>query len=839
MSSQVIQIGIDLGTTNSEIAANVKGKIEIIKNSEGDEYTPSVFGFDKAKNKVVGKRACEKLFHYATEEEVKNYKAEVKRLMGTSESYHFDRVSKDLNPEEISAEVLIYLKESALKRYPDIETNSVVISIPACFSALEAEATKRAGNLAGFEHVVLIQEPIAAAMAYGFSNTENEHWLVYDLGGGTFDVALISSQDGTLSVKEHNGDNFLGGKDFDLAIVDQVLVPKIKEKYELSGFSRKNEKYRSTFAKLKHIAEQAKKYLSEEEKITIEIDNIVKDENGKEIYLTVDLSRKEFDELIEPMVQKTVKLAKKTIEESGVRSSSVKKIILVGGPTQIPYIRNQLSKKLKMEVDTSVDPLTTVAKGACIFAGSQRIPTDILSKSKKEKDKEKMEIQLHYDPMSSSEEESISGVITALQEEEDDHYLQIQSEGGYYTSTKLKIKNGKFIDTVAMEDGKSNLFWIFLFNSKGKPVSVYPDSFTITHGLSVGGAPIPHSVGVSLAKRDAQKDFCLTEEFFCFFDKGNILPLEKTEQFKTVKNLRKGDKGNVLPIKVYEGESDIPDRNIFICSLNLSGENIPYDLQEGTDIDVTISVSESRGVSVSAFIPSIDLSMPSVRGTIFDEKVDLAKLENDLKGEYERFHEVESSCTSEEKNELKHGLESASHSLKNALSDEDEKRKAHKELKDVQRSLDKLSSQKKMSTLKRDFEQNMEQVNELIDKFIEEADKKRNLGQLSALKKEGERAIRESDKALLVRIIEQLQDLGSHVLLSNPAFWVHRFNQLAEGDQAFIDQEQADYYIKKGKNAINLGEVEELKECVQQLSSLLPEEAQESIGTSISGITHQ
>lgn len=212
MTSQVIQIGIDLGTTNSSIAVNNKGKIEIIKNADRDEYTPSVFGIDKAKNKVVGRRAYEKLFQFSSEEDSKNYIAEVKRLMGTSEGYFFERLKKELTPEEISAEILKYLKESLLKTYPDFPTTAAVITIPAYFSTLQAEATKRAGNLAGFDYAVLLQEPIAAAMAYGFINSENDNWLVYDLGGGTFDVALISSKDGVLSVKGHSGDNFWVGK---------------------------------------------------------------------------------------------------------------------------------------------------------------------------------------------------------------------------------------------------------------------------------------------------------------------------------------------------------------------------------------------------------------------------------------------------------------------------------------------------------------------------------------------------------------------------------------------------------------------------------------------------
>ncbi|MDP3763874.1 MAG: Hsp70 family protein, partial [bacterium] len=237
-NQQNIQIGIDLGTTNSSVAINKNGNIEIVKKPGGVEYTPSVFGFDKAKNKVVGQKAYESFYKDASEEEIKNYKPEVKRLMGTSEKFHFNRANVDMGPEEISAEILKSLKEDILRKYPDFSTVAAVITVPAAFSVLQSEATKRAGNLAGFKHVVLLQEPIAAAIAYGFTNTKNENWLIYDFGGGTFDVALIASKDRALSVLGHNGDNFLGGKNFDLEIVDKVIVPKILEKFSINNFNR-------------------------------------------------------------------------------------------------------------------------------------------------------------------------------------------------------------------------------------------------------------------------------------------------------------------------------------------------------------------------------------------------------------------------------------------------------------------------------------------------------------------------------------------------------------------------------------------------------------------------
>ena len=231
-----IQIWIDLWTTNSAIAINKSGKTEIIKNFERDEFTPSVYWFDKAKNPLVWKRAYEKLYKYADNEDIWNFKSEIKRLMWTPEITYFPRVEKSMKAEDISAEILKYLKSTALKQYPDLETSWVVITVPAHFSTIESEATKRAGELAWFKKVVLLQEPIAAAIAYGFSADKNANWLIYDLWGGTFDTAIIQSMDGLLNILSSKGDNFLWWKDFDWVIVDKIFIPRILEKFNLLNF---------------------------------------------------------------------------------------------------------------------------------------------------------------------------------------------------------------------------------------------------------------------------------------------------------------------------------------------------------------------------------------------------------------------------------------------------------------------------------------------------------------------------------------------------------------------------------------------------------------------------
>jgi len=830
MATRHIQIGIDLGTTNSEIAINNGNSIEIVKNGFNDEYTPSVFGVDKSKNKNVGKKSYERLYKYASKEELSNNKAEVKRIMGTSETVRFERINVDLSPEEISSEILKSLKEDVLRKYPDFDTVSAVITIPAHFSVVQAEATKRAGNLAGFKYVVLIQEPIAAAIGYGFMNAKNENWLVYDLGGGTFDVALISAKDGHLTVVAQNGDNFLGGKDFDKLIIEKVLIPKIKEEFNCPDLIGNQ----VVFSKLKNLAEIAKIELTSYEQTNIQVENVGEDYDGKEIYLSIDFSRNDFEKLIKPLVDRTIKLSLETIKESGIKQTSIDKIILVGGPTMIPYVKERLEKDLKIQVDTSVDPLTIVARGACVYGVSQQVPEELVESDPVNKDA--FSIKLHFDSLSSDIETTVSGVIDDLRDIEEDYYIQIQSDSGTYSGAKIKIKNGKFFDTVTLDQNRTNLFWVYLFDSEGNAVPINPDSFTIIHGLSISGAPIPHSIGVGVVKKDFKTGIA-TEVFDKFFAKNSTLPLKDTKTYKTLRKLKKGDKDNVLPINVYEGESDRQDRNHRVCSLKLSGEKIPYDLPEGTAIDITIEVNESREVTVNAYIESIDLSVDA-RATMHDEELDIEQMRAELESQRARIENAKSNCSDSERRDLEHTFESADDSLDRAEDDLDEKRKASKQLKDLKSHLDSLERDKEMPQLIREFKDGIIKTDEAIKELGNKEELNQHKELLDTLKTEGEMAIENEDKHLLMGVNEQIDDLRHKIVFSNPAAWSYLFQKIVSENKNFISDKEAEYYINKGLRCIEMGDTDELKRCVKGLMLLLPPEEQQSIQNSMSGITY-
>src|SRR5579885_885307 len=797
MSDKIITIGIDLGTTNSSIAVNIKGNIEIIKKPGGVEYTPSVFGFDKACNKIIGQKAYDYLFKYGSRDEDKNFKAEIKRQMGTPETVFFERPQVKMTPEEISAEILKNIKEDVLKKYPDFDTVAAVITVPAALSVLQSEATKRAGKLAGFKYVVLLQEPIAAAVSYGFQNVENENWLIYDFGGGTFDIALISCKDGILSVLGHNGDNFLGGKNVDWDIVDTIIIPKILEKHNLTNFTRKNEKYHNVFPRLKYSAESAKIELSQYEKTTVEIENIGKDDSGEEISLSVDISRLDLEKIIKPIIDRTIELTKDTLKETRINSSSIKRIILVGGPTQMPYLKERLANDLKIQVDSSVDPLTVVARGACIFGMSQKIPKEYLSNEIKTT-KEVKNITLNHVTLTADTEESVSGIIEGLDESQQ-YYIQIQSESGTFSGPKTKINKGKFYYTLNIEPNKQNLFWIYVYDQNGNPVKISSDSFSITHGLSVSGVPIPHSIGVVIASRDYSSNQMMNT---CdtIFGKGSILPLKKTlDVYKTSRKLKKGEDAS-LDIDIVEGESTIPDRNTYLCQLGILGKELPHDLPEGTPVELTVEMNESRELAVNAYVPLLDMTV-NARFTEKDEVVDLKQMASELELQRQRAQTISENCSDEERKKIADIIQSVLNGINNASSDEDEKRKANKQLKDLKILLDEIEEEKLMPQLIKEYNLRVDDLQQIINEFADEKEKGNLTTQLKNIRSESEKAIKAENKIMMIRINEQLSELRNKAIYSNPNAWVEYFKNIVNNGN-FTNEKEAQYYKAKGLMAL-------------------------------------
>ena len=346
-------IGIDLGTTNSCCAVLEAGAPKVIPNPEGGRTTPSVVAF-KNGERIVGDNAKRQAITNP------NTVSSIKRLMGTDKKVELD--GKKYTPEEISAMILSYIKDYA-ESYLGEKVDKAVITVPAYFTDSQRQATKNAGKIAGLEVERIINEPTAAALSYGLDKEDGQTILVYDLGGGTFDVSILELGDGVFEVKATNGNNKLGGDDFDQRIID-YLVSEFKKE---NGIDLSKDKM--AMQRLKEVAEKAKKDLSGVTSTQISAPFITQGADGGPLHLDVTLSRAKFEDLISDLVESTLEPVQKALKDAKMTKKDIDKVIFVGGSTRIPMVYDLITKELGKEPSREVNPDEVVAMGAAIQGG--------------------------------------------------------------------------------------------------------------------------------------------------------------------------------------------------------------------------------------------------------------------------------------------------------------------------------------------------------------------------------------------------------------------------------------------------------------------------------------
>ena len=371
-------IGIDLGTTNSCVAIMEGSQAKVLENSEGARTTPSVVAFTEDKEKLIGQPAKRQA---VTNPE--NTIFAVKRLIGRN--FEDQTVKKDIeaapfkivnsekgdawieargekySPSQISAFILQKMKETA-EKYLGQAVTKAVITVPAYFNDAQRQATKDAGKIAGLEVLRIINEPTAASLAYGLDKKQNKKIAVYDLGGGTFDVSILELGDGVFEVKSTNGDTFLGGEDFDNAIVEYLIAEFKKD----SGIDLKSDKL--ALQRLKEAAEKAKIELSAAEQTDINLPFITADKTGPK-HINLKMTRAKLEALVEDLIARTIPPCKTALKDAGISASDINEIVLVGGMTRMPKVVNEVKNFFGKEPNKSVNPDEVVAMGAAIQAG--------------------------------------------------------------------------------------------------------------------------------------------------------------------------------------------------------------------------------------------------------------------------------------------------------------------------------------------------------------------------------------------------------------------------------------------------------------------------------------
>lgn len=694
-----IDYGIDLGTTNSAISRIENGEAEIIKSKDGNEKdtTPSCVSFNAKGHITVGDPAYRKYREDIKKSLSKNTPlnsfVEFKRTMGTDKKYYVSNVDKEFNSEELSAEVL-----KQLKQYVQDETvNAAVITVPAAFKNNQIDATRRAAKLAGFEHAEVLQEPVAAAMAYGLDSKKKDgFWLVFDFGGGTFDAALLKVEDGIMKVADTEGDNYLGGKNLDLAIVDEIILPYIEENYTIDSVLEDDNKKQILRNAMKFYAEETKNILSAKESHNIYIDpgDIGDDDDGEEIEIDLTVTQAELEKVLSPVFQKAVDISKKLLERNNLKGSSLDSLILVGGPTFSPVVRKMLEQQI-CKPDTSVDPMTVVSKGAALYASTVDISEEIKEQTR---DKSKIQIEIGHEASTVELEEFVTLKILTDKTEgaiPKKVFAEITRNDKAWSSGKVEINEiGEVIETQLVED-KTNGFEVTLFDDKGNILESEPKEFTVIQGIgglnSMQGLTL--NWGIEIKKRETGK---IIFKQLSGLEKNKSLPaVGIANGLKTQKQIRPGMSSDFIKIPLYQGEHNSDGtraiHNDHVRDIIISGEDLPALLPENSDVDLTIKIDKSQDVVVQAYFPYLDhtaeIEVPSIVTSV--ETNWLANEIRKAKGSIEELKDEGISDDKVQKAETE--IAELEKKFENSKNDEDGKQEVLTNLRKTLKTIDELN----------------------------------------------------------------------------------------------------------------------------------------------------
>lgn len=795
MGRTTIDFGIDLGTTNSEIACMDAGELVVVKNMvTGSEITPSAVKVDAKGTVIVGQSAYNEL-----EYDPANAISEFKRWMGNPDhdGFTFARSGKRMTAAELSAEVLKALKTSASSRFGGEPINAAVITVPAMFLIPACEDTKTAAKLAGIELGPLLQEPVAAAIAYGYRAEKlNGNLLVFDLGGGTFDTTLLAARDGRLVVIGHAGDDKLGGKDYDWALVD-LIVQRLTSEYGDLGL-RRDGSARYAMAKLKYIAEDAKESLSLlQPHVNVEVKRL--GGHLDKVDTVLQVSRGDLVGATEHLTERCLDICRRLLKEHHISCDDLASVLVVGGQSQTPYIREIVAAEFG-RADFRLDPMTVVAAGAALFASTQRVP----SRSTKESSAGSVELKLAYNPVSTDLDAEVGIAVHSVAPGAT--VLITRSDGGWSSGAIAVPANGKIHTTVVLRAKKSNAFDIQLRYKSGALVPTSETRFSITHGLAVAQATTSRAFGVALIQNEAQ----------VIIPNGSPLPAKGVKNFVTAHEVVAGNRKSTLKIYVLEGDNGRADRNIEIGEIVLYGDEIRRSLPAGEEVEITYHLDGSKTLLVEAVFPSLrearQMEYRHERPALTADEIEI-----ELRKEKKRLAEIERVAPEKVSPHIGSQIVLVEREKDAASDDADAGQKAAQLLIEIKQAIDANKRSCEWELLAADLEEYREPTKRVVQAHgspVQQHNLSQTLGAADA-------AIAEHDLPSLRQVVEHVRGLYFEIVLAQDDFWKNQFAQVCE-ESEFVDPLKAERLKEEGMRALKRNDNSSLRTVVWDLFSLLP-----------------
>ena len=808
-------VGIDLGTTNSAICSFDGESIRLYKSPEQHDVTPSAIFIDRRGNKYVGSRAYNNAARNPD-----NAAVLFKRLMGTSTPVKLPAVNLTMTPEECSAEVLRALYGYLPEEIRGDGDTGTVITVPAAFNQMQKDSTMAAADAAGLGRVALMQEPVAAVMSVMRQRKNDGVFVVYDLGGGTLDIAIAESISGRVTLLAHGGIAMCGGRDFDRILFDNIVKPWLLENFDLPEDLTTNPQFKSLLRMATWATEKAKIELSQKEEAVVSLPETelgVRDQAGEEIYIDITIDRKRYDGLIGPKVEESIVSARETLEKAGLSPHDVERVVFVGGPTHYKPLRDKVAFELGIAPSTDVNPMTAVAEGAAVFAES----IDWASQSRGRKSARgaisaggALDLSFNYIARTPNSKAKIVAKLGSSAPAGVE--FQIDSLDTGWSSGRIALKDGAGIELNLTKPG-DNTFKVFVFDSNGGPVSLREDKIVIARtAASIDAIPASHSVGVEARDKVGGRlslDYLVRE--------GDQLPKKGKKTFKAGESLKAGSAGSIK-FKLWEGDiSDPINDNRFIGMFEIKGTDFDDGvIAAGAELICEYEELDSGNIVLEVSVPSISGSFQSGRNFYSSQegKVDYTNQAKNIQEQsdhtLQRLDEMASKVDDPRLEQAREKLEQAS-TIKTDEADPETAKQAMDHVQEAKRLL-ALTRKEHLKDIR---QLELDKAVDFFDKVVRQHARPTEASSFDNLVKTAQRAI-DNNSGDFESHLDDLRSRNFMILWRQDWFVIERFKWLAEDTYLFPDAREHAQLVAAGAEALKANDIDKLRAVVAHLDSI-------------------
>lgn len=801
-------IGIDLGTTNSAICSYDGQNVRIWKSPDQNDVTPSAIFVDRRGNRYYGTKAYNQAPYNP-----QNSATLFKRYMGTTTKLRLEAANLELTPEECSAEILKVLYNYLPEEIRSDPETATVITVPAAFNQMKKDATLQAARLAGLGKVALMQEPVAAVMSVMRSTKTSGIFLVYDLGGGTFDVSIAENANGKVRLLNHGGIEMCGGRDIDRLIFNESVIPWLRSNFDLPEDFLVNPKYKTMCRVAQWAVEQAKIELSYNDNAAITLSEAqarTLDESGAEIYLDITITREEISRLMDGLISKTIEATRDILNKAGLTANDIEKVVFVGGPTNYKLLRDKVSYELSIPANIDVNPMTAVAEGASIFAESiDWSSSEHNRKSANKSVSTNINLELKY---TARTPEDTAKVMCLTGEIPSGYTIQFVSQDNGWSSGSAELRN-KLMLTLPLAVSGENRFSVNVFDEFGRPKQIGLSEIVITRTLAtIGAIPASHSIGVEVIDRlggTPMLEFLVNE--------GDPLPKKGSITFKAGQTLISGS-SDTINIKLWEGniQSPITD-NRFIGILKIAGTDIPSGVvPTGADIECEYEMSDSGTICLEASIPCIGASFNNKNFYSRQEgQVDLTDVDGlaeQGRSVMDRIHQMSAHIHDERLDQAAEKASLAANIDSQQQSDPEDVQMASNELLEAKKLMNQARQDNLRVIRQAELDACVNNYNRDIRRFADETENQ----VFDNLTRSAQRSIERNDNEF-ENILKEMNGRNVGILLRQDWFILGLYRSLVSNPAAFFDRAKFNDLKRAGDQALARGDANMLRPIIAGL----------------------